>query len=432
MVAQPVSQPRAAVYVRVSTDKQGENYSLPTQEARCRAYAAEHGYQVTEVYRETHTASELWQRPELTRLRQAMAHGEVDALIVFDPDRFSRKQVHTALLQGMCEQAGVELLFAEFDFTRDATGQFMLNARVFAAELEREKFMERSMRGKRARVESGRIMPGPRPLYGYRFRDEEKTGYEPDLETAPIVRWIFEQAVSGKPTRGIAAELDRRGVEPPGRDKTRGKIWYQKTVANLLNNEAYTGKAYALRWRYSKVAGGKRPKVERPVEERVPLPEGTIPPIIDEATFEIVQQRLRRNQQAAARNNRNPEAALLRGGYVRCGVCGVAMRVAHRPSRGREMELYVCSRDIRTADCTHPSISAKNLDAEVRAFVAERLTKRERVERHVERMLPRTRPPATLMPSSAQSPRWSASGATWRGGWPSSMTTRARRRSWLS
>ncbi len=63
------------------------------------------------------------------------------------------------------------------------------------------------------------------------------------------------------------------------------------------------------------------------------------------------------------------------------------MRVAHRSSRGGQLELYVCSRDIRTTDCTHPSISVKNLDAEVRAFVGERLTKRERVERHVERML---------------------------------------------
>ena len=34
-----VPQPRAALYVRVSSDKQEDNYSLPTQEAACRAYA---------------------------------------------------------------------------------------------------------------------------------------------------------------------------------------------------------------------------------------------------------------------------------------------------------------------------------------------------------------------------------------------------------
>ena len=38
MVAQPVSQPRAAVYVRVSDPSRRDNYSLPTREVACRAY----------------------------------------------------------------------------------------------------------------------------------------------------------------------------------------------------------------------------------------------------------------------------------------------------------------------------------------------------------------------------------------------------------
>jgi DNA invertase Pin-like site-specific DNA recombinase len=62
MAALAVSQPRAAIYVRVSDPKQASNYSLPTQEERCRAYAAERGYSVVQVYRETHTGTQLWER----------------------------------------------------------------------------------------------------------------------------------------------------------------------------------------------------------------------------------------------------------------------------------------------------------------------------------------------------------------------------------
>ena len=159
------------------------------------------GYQVAEVYRETHSGTDLWERPELTRLRQAMARGDVDALICFDPDRFSRKQVHTALLQGICEQAGVELMFAEFDFTRDATGQFLLNARVFAAELEREKIIERTMRGRLAKLKSGKLAGNTRPPYGYRYADESKAAYAIDEAAAPIVRRIFDLAAGGMPLR---------------------------------------------------------------------------------------------------------------------------------------------------------------------------------------------------------------------------------------
>ena len=113
-----------------------------------------------------HTATELWERPALAEAREAMQRGAFDVFLCFDPDRFSRRQVHTALLQDICERAGVELRIAQFEFTRDATGQFMLNARVFAAELEREKLIERTQRGKLARVRSGKPLPGCKPPYG--------------------------------------------------------------------------------------------------------------------------------------------------------------------------------------------------------------------------------------------------------------------------
>ncbi len=135
LISQP-STKRAVIYVRVSTDKQGDNYSLGTQEEACRSYAAEQGYIVLSVFRETHTATELYERPELSRLREAMGRGEFDVLLCYDPDRFSRSQVHTALLQDFCERAEVELRFAMFDFEQSATGRFLLGARAFAAELE--------------------------------------------------------------------------------------------------------------------------------------------------------------------------------------------------------------------------------------------------------------------------------------------------------
>ena len=170
MAALPIAQPRAAIYVRVSDPKQEANYSLPTQEAACRAYATEQGFSLADdqVYREVHTATELWQRPTLARVRDAMHRRLFDVLICYGPDRFSRNQIHTALLLDMCERAGVELRFANFDFTQDATGRFLLNARAFAAEMEVEKIKERTMRGLGGRLEAGKLKPGGSALYGYR------------------------------------------------------------------------------------------------------------------------------------------------------------------------------------------------------------------------------------------------------------------------
>src|SRR5438270_915396 len=72
MTAKPI---RAATYVRVSTTSQEtDGTSLGTQEAACRRYAEEHGLAVDEsaVYREIHTGGQIWERPELTRLREGI------------------------------------------------------------------------------------------------------------------------------------------------------------------------------------------------------------------------------------------------------------------------------------------------------------------------------------------------------------------------
>ena len=67
-------QSRAAIYVRVSSPGQQEDGpSLETQEAESRAYAAQHGYQVAVLYREVHTGTELWERPQLTALLRPCA-----------------------------------------------------------------------------------------------------------------------------------------------------------------------------------------------------------------------------------------------------------------------------------------------------------------------------------------------------------------------
>ena len=50
---------RAVIYCRVSSHEQQENYSLPTQEQRCRAHAQEQGWTVVAVESEQHAGGDL-------------------------------------------------------------------------------------------------------------------------------------------------------------------------------------------------------------------------------------------------------------------------------------------------------------------------------------------------------------------------------------
>src|SRR4051812_38204637 len=92
------SVPLAAIYVRVSSAAQAESKdkaasaedpkqetSLDTQLARCREHAAAHGYVVHDahIYREVYTGVELWERPQLTILREAVRNRAVVAVVAY-------------------------------------------------------------------------------------------------------------------------------------------------------------------------------------------------------------------------------------------------------------------------------------------------------------------------------------------------------------
>jgi site-specific DNA recombinase len=341
----PAKALRAAIYVRVSTTDQEEGTSLGTQEQRCRLYAEAHGYLVDEryIYREVFTGAALHQRPMLSQLRAAVRSGEVDVLVCYALDRLSRDQVHVAIVLDDLEKAGVRLEFVTETFENSTVGKFILSAKAFAAELEREKIRERSLRGKRAEAEAGRPLSGGWLLYGYRWADANKREFAPHPETARWVRKMFELAAQGWTLRRIVGHLNDLAV-PTARGKAR--LWARTTVHGMLTNATYAGRRVAFRYVSEKTASGKIRMVERPADEQIPLPDGKAPPaLVSPEVFGAVRERLRLNQQRSSRNNRYPESALLRAGFAVCGHCGGSMAVK-RVGPGGKYFHYRCIRGL--------------------------------------------------------------------------------------
>ncbi len=180
---------RAAIYVRVSSAAQeDEGSSLVTQEGRCRAHALEQRYDVDEahVYREVHTGTELWERPQLTQLREAIRGRDVDVVVAYAIDRLSRDPVHLGVVLSEADHVGVAVEFVTEPLDDSPEGQLIRFVRGYAAKVEHEKIRERSLRGKLARVQSGRLIPGGKPLYGYRWRDSTRSALEIDSITGPV------------------------------------------------------------------------------------------------------------------------------------------------------------------------------------------------------------------------------------------------------
>jgi site-specific DNA recombinase len=190
---------------------------------------------------------------------------------------------------------------------------------------------ERTVRGRIARVQSGKLIPGSRPPYGYRWRDETKGQLDEDPITGPVARRMFAAIAGGMSLGRLAASLMQDGIPTPS-----GKgVWHASTLSSILHHPAYQGDAYG--WGIRKA--GVRPQWFDP-EKAIRMPDGTIPPLVERSTWAAVQAVLQRNKAQSVRSAKDPEAALLRGGFVHCGTCGRVMKVRPRSKGGVD---YYCT-----------------------------------------------------------------------------------------
>jgi site-specific DNA recombinase len=201
---------------------------------------------------------------------------------------------------------------------------------------------ERMRRGRLYRLRHGQSVSHQAP-YGYRYQPATRT--QPSVwvvvrEEAVVVQQVFAWYNEGELSlEQLAKQLN--GQETPS---PKGKAWYGNTLGRLLRQAAYKGTAYYNRHQadYSGVGQRRRqgqgvlrfPRyIPRPSEEWIEI---SVPPLVDEATWQAAQERLEMNARFAQRNSRR--IYLLRGLLV-CGTCGYTLQ--GRTQRG--IVYYVCT-----------------------------------------------------------------------------------------
>jgi site-specific DNA recombinase len=356
----PVLPRIAALYCRVSSAAQAteDKASLPTQLAALRQKAAEMGYAVDDafIYQDAHTGEELQERPALSRLREDARGRHFGLVLAYNTYALAKVPAHLGLLVDEWQRLGITLDFVTEKLDDMPLGQFIASANSFAAAIEGERRKDRFQRARRARAENGKPATSHRATYGYQWADVRLPNGKPSRErleinpaTAPVVVRMFEAAAMGQTLRSLAHDLSLDGIATPS---GKHQEWDQTTIVKLLRNPLYCGEALALRTKLVPVDKAVRHlyahrsrAVRRPLEEQVPLPATFAPALVSRALFDQVGERLRLNQHLAARNNRQPAAALARG-LIRCGHCGIAV-FANNWNHGKEAPRYVCGTGAR-------------------------------------------------------------------------------------
>src|SRR3954454_20600127 len=187
----------AAIYARVSSDRQKENHTIASQTAALIEYAQANGYTVAPewVFQDEGYSGAILVRPGLEGLRDLAAEGQISALLVYSPDRLSRKYAYQVLLGEELSRCGVELVFLKAPAGDSPEDQLLVQFQCMIAEYERAQIAERSRRGKRHRAQQGMVNVLSGPPYGYRYvrkSDSSAAYYEIIEPEAQVVRLVFE------------------------------------------------------------------------------------------------------------------------------------------------------------------------------------------------------------------------------------------------
>jgi site-specific DNA recombinase len=366
----------AAIYARVSSDRQKQDHTIASQTTALVEYAKTNGYAVPPhwVFQDEGYSGANLQRPGLEALRDLAAQGQMTTVLIYSPDRLSRKYAYQVLLVEELARCGVDTVFLKSPSGGSPEDQLVVQFQGMIAEYERAQIAERSRRGKRHKAQQGVVNILSGAPYGYRYvrKTDTSAAYYEVLESqASVVRTVFETYTKQQLSIGaIARLLNQRGI-PTRTGKTR---WERSTVWGILHNPAYQGTAC-----YGKTELRPRQRITRPMRQRNGVPNRNsanhqrprsewitvpVPALVSEQTFALAQEQLERNKHHAQR--RTIEPTLLQGMLV-CQRCGYALyRCSGRTSRQR-LYYYRCigsdaHRHLKGTLCTNRPASLRTSD----------------------------------------------------------------------
>ena len=341
----------AAIYARVSSDRQKEEHTIASQTEALRAYASEQGFSVPDewVFEDEGFSGAILTRPGLEKVRDLAAEGQIDAVLIYAPDRLSRKYAYQVLLMEELARNNVETRFVKSPQAATAEDQLLLQFQGMISEYERAQILEPSRRGKRHRALQGTINVLSGAPYGYRYIRKSESApatYAIIDAEAAVVRDVYQHyTVQGLSIGGITRLLNEQGV-PTRKGISR---WERSTVWAMLRNPAYKGTAC-----FNKTKSSKRARItrsvrlrggfssrdsaghERPRAEWIEIP---VTPIIREETFALAAERLQSNKDHAPRRTITPSVVQ---GLVSCRKCGYGLYRTATPTSARKIYYYRC------------------------------------------------------------------------------------------
>lgn len=333
-----------AIYLRksredIEAEKYGEGETLVRHEKILTTLAEKKNLTIGKIYREVVSGETISERKEMQKLLKDVENEKWTGVLVVEVERLARGDT--------ADQAKVSQAF-KYSHTKiitpvktyDPDNEFdeeYFEFGLFMSRREYKTINRRLQRGREISVSEGKFVGNITPFGYTRVKLKDSKGYTLTINQneAPIVKEIFRLYTFESNTIGsVAKQLNDMNLKPRISDE-----WTISSVKDILSNPTYIGKLTWNRRKQKKKTKNGHIIISRPRNQDYLIYDGLHEPIIDNKTWELVQEKRKHNTPKVKHSNiiQNPLV-----GLVFCEKCGKLMQ--RRPyTKANKHATLICS-----------------------------------------------------------------------------------------
>ena len=333
-----------AIYLRksredIEAEKYGEGETLARHEKILTTLAEKRNLPISKIYREVVSGETISERKEMQKLLKDVENEKWTGVLVVEVERLARgdtadqgrvskafKYSHTKII------TPVKIYDPDNEFDEE-----YFEFGLFMSRREYKTINRRLQRGREISVQEGKFVGNIAP-FGYdRVKLKDAKGYTLSINKneAPIVKEIFRlYTFENNTINSVAKKLNDMNLKPRISDE-----WSISSVKDILSNPTYIGKLTWNRRKQKKKTKNGHIIISRPRNNDYLIYDGLHEPIIDNKTWDLVQEKRKENTPKVKHGNviQNPLV-----GLVFCEKCGKPMQ--RRPyNKSGKPETLICS-----------------------------------------------------------------------------------------
>lgn len=317
-----------AIYLRksredIESEKYGEGETLARHEKILTTLAEKRNLAIGKIYREVVSGETISERKEMQKLLKDVENEKWTGVLVVEVERLARGDT--------ADQGRVSKAF-KYSHTKiitpvktyDPDNEFdeeYFEFGLFMSRREYKTINRRLQRGREISVSEGKFVGNIAP-FGYdRLKLKDAKGYTLSINQyeAPIVKEIFRlYTFESNTINSVVKQLNDMNLKPRVSDE-----WTISSVKDILSNPTYIGKIVWNRRKQKKKTKNGYIIISRPRNQDYLIYDGLHEPIIDNKTWELVQEKRKQNIPKVKNSNiiQNPLV-----GLVFCEKCGKPMQ----------------------------------------------------------------------------------------------------------